>query len=124
MTQKTEMDQELDALFSAARADAPEPSQELMARVLAQAVAAQPQPQPVRGMHRRGWRARLADLHQALGGWPAMGGLATACAAGVWLGFAPPADWADPVTLVLQNTVEVDMFHGEDLRLALSIEEG
>ncbi|MFZ5965322.1 hypothetical protein ACOXXX_20455 [Thalassococcus sp. BH17M4-6] len=83
----------LGAYFSAARADTPEPPADLMARIEAQALAARPDPDPA--PHRR----PLAGLIAALGGWPAMAGLAAAACAGVWLGFSPPdamlAYWQD-----------------------------
>lgn len=40
----------------------------------------------------RGW---LAGLLAAVGGWPALSGLATAGMAGVWLGFSPPTSVGD-----------------------------
>ncbi len=87
----------LEPLFEAARAEAPQPSAELMARILADAQAHLPTPtpapvaamRPVRAVQpvRRGW---LAGLLAALGGWPSVAGMATATVAGLWLGFAQP----------------------------------
>ncbi|MGQ0565527.1 MAG: dihydroorotate dehydrogenase [Gemmobacter sp.] len=79
-------DDDLDDLFAAARADAARPSDGLMARVLADADALQPQRRaPARP------RFRLSALIAALGGMGAMAGLATATVAGLWIGLAPPA---------------------------------
>jgi hypothetical protein len=83
MTEKRQEDAGLEAFFEAARADAPVPSTALMARVLADAEAAQPKP-PAVGL--------IAMLIEAVGGWRGLGGLATAACAGLWIGFA---GWAD-----------------------------
>ena len=84
-------DFDLDALLVAAAKDvAQEPSEGLMARVLADAEAMQPKAAPVaRPQPRRGLFSALVE---ALGGWPSLGGLAAATVAGVWIGFvATPA---------------------------------
>jgi hypothetical protein len=91
MTDRHETDGEaaLDALFGAARKAHPEPSAALLARIAAdaEAVAAdrarQAVARPARGGALRGWLS-------ALGGWPAVAGLATATVAGVWIGYAQP----------------------------------
>jgi hypothetical protein len=71
--------------FEAARADGPEPSDALMARVLADAEALQPRPaDPPRG------GGAWAEVWRLLGGWPAAAGLAAAGVAGLWIGAAPP----------------------------------
>ncbi len=82
----------LEPLFEAARAKAPQPSAELMARILVDAQAHLPAPAPVAAVQsvppvRRGW---LAGLLAAIGGWPSVAGMATATVAGLWLGFAQP----------------------------------
>ena len=81
----------LDACFEAARAAPLEPSPELLARVLADADAeyartAMP-PARVQPLPRAG---RLGQAIRTLGGWPAMGGLAAATVAGIWIGLSPP----------------------------------
>jgi hypothetical protein len=107
---------ELDDLFALARGQQAEPSGALMARVLAGAQAAQPRSAAPRilpaspavaprGSAARGWRA----VWQALGGWPAMGGLTAATVTGFWLGLAPPAalgSWAS-LALGLTETVSI-----------------
>lgn len=94
----------LDALLADV-ADAPEvaPSDDLMARILADAEAAQGLAVPV--LLRVGWRNWLA----ALGGWPALGGMAVAGVAGLWLGVAPPAAVDQLVAELLGETVSVDL---------------
>lgn len=87
MTEKDTDDKMLDALFDAAREDAAAtPSASLMARVLEDASALQPSAEPgaVQGRRDGFWRALLRNL----GGWPSVGGLATAAVAGLWIGIA------------------------------------
>lgn len=113
-------DDRLKALFAAARAVDAQPSSDFLARLVATAEAAQPAPQraalpaaPVRA--RRGW---LAACLAALGGWPALGGLALASAAGFWIGVAPPAGLTALAARLAGQTVDVGLY-GEDELLAL-----
>lgn len=76
-------DDMLESLFEAARAAQEPADAALMARVLADARAVQAETGPT-ALPRRG-----PGLWAMLGGWPAMGGLATATVAGLWLGFTP-----------------------------------
>ena len=82
-------DDRLEAFFTAARATTPEPSQDLLARVLADAAevslggGARLLPPPARA-------SRLRQAFEAMGGWTAAGGLVAASAAGLWIGLAPP----------------------------------
>lgn len=80
----------LDACIEAARAAQLEPSDAFLARVLADAEAVQSEIErpPARAPRARGGRLRQAV--RALGGWPAMGGLAAATLAGIWIGISPP----------------------------------
>ncbi|MCB1363131.1 MAG: hypothetical protein KDK02_03370 [Rhodobacteraceae bacterium] len=68
---------------------------------------------------------RLRRVVAMLGGWPALGGLTAACAAGVWLGFSPPAFLPDPLGIVVQTDLgaDLDVLGGGDLIGALT-EEG
>lgn len=93
----------LDSFFAEARDAAPEPGTALLARVfedaeaqfaLRTAGAADPVAAPrapnrktaARGLE--AGRALRAALRTMLGGWGAVGGLATATVAGLWIGFA------------------------------------
>ena len=86
---------DLDAIFAAAR-DLPEPSADLMARVLADAAAvqaerAEPQILPYASTASASpgfW----AEIRTGLGGWLGLGGLAAAGLAGLALGVALPAE--------------------------------
>lgn len=99
-------DDMLDDLFATARAVAPDPSDELVARVLADAGSISQPPVAQRGL----W-APLLDM---IGGWPAMGGLAAATIAGIWIGVAPPASVQDFTASTFGQPVTVSIF-AEDL---------
>jgi hypothetical protein len=85
---------DLDDLFAAARAAAPQPSATLLARIEADALrllpgsdlppARRPVPQ------RRSLRGLFADAVGAIGGLAGAAGLATATLAGLWIGLAQP----------------------------------
>jgi hypothetical protein len=93
---------DLDALFAGLRADAPVPSDALMARVLADALAEQPRaaaapPAPAfltvpPTMARAAHPPRLwARIVAALGGAVAVAGVGSAALAGLMVGFVQPA---------------------------------
>ncbi len=121
MTDKAKHETTLDAAFAAARAQKPQPSSDVMARVLADAELVQSELAclPVRPQQRRGY---LRQFLEALGGWPAMAGLATAGIAGVWLGINPQIGVSDAVAEFLGagDTVgyAVDVMPGAELGLA------
>lgn len=79
----------LDEVFAAGRADAPVPSADLLARIMADAdgVAEGREALTEPRRKRRSWIAGIAAV---VGGWPALAGMATAAAAGVWIGAAQP----------------------------------
>ncbi len=78
---------ELDALFEEARGESPTPSDDLVARIVQDAAQMQPKPASSEGHEPTGvFRQFLA----AIGGWPALGGLATAAITGVYIGVAQP----------------------------------
>lgn len=103
----------LDALLADLAALPVEPAgPDLMERILADAVAAQPAPvlpgpavPSASNAESTGWRGWL----DALGGWPALGGLAAAAVTGLWIGVAPPAAIDDLVAGVLGETVSLDL---------------
>ena len=78
----------LDPFFEAARAQRPAPSDDLLARVMADAEAAATARVPVEQVDSR--TGVLVRLKEALGGWPGLAGLTAAAAAGVWIGVAVP----------------------------------
>jgi hypothetical protein len=90
-------DDGLAAAFAAERAVSPVPSGALMARILSDAAATgkartaaalRPALLPEAPFVARRPRRALSDLVALLGGWPAMGGMATAALTGIWIGFA------------------------------------
>ncbi|MEP2534150.1 hypothetical protein [Shimia sp.] len=77
----------LDALFDVAKTDASAaPSSDFLARVLADAEAMQPDPTTQIADRTEDKPGLWNVLLKALGGWPSVAGLATAAAAGVWIG--------------------------------------
>ncbi len=78
----------LEPFFAAAREAPPEVSDDLMARVLADAAASVPRDAPL--PERAPRRGAFAQILDGIGGWPSIAGLVTATAAGLWFGFADP----------------------------------
>ncbi|WP_261395580.1 hypothetical protein [Salipiger bermudensis] len=81
--------------FDAGRAEAPAPSGDWLARMEAMALEEQRAPAVAVMPERESRGVRLRDLLRVLGGWPAVAGLAAACAAGVWFGAVSPATFSD-----------------------------
>jgi len=78
----------LDDLFAVARAETVPPGDDLMRRIMADAMeqgAGAGMPAPVQQIP---W---LTSIKEMIGGWTAVGGLATATATGLWMGISPPA---------------------------------
>lgn len=116
---------DLDDLFAAARADRPRPSDALMARVLADAAALQPEPalparpRPAAPAAPGGFWAALSAL---FGGGGVLAGMGTAAAAGLFLGFAQPAPVAALTAALSAGTTTttdaLDLTSGIDALLA------
>lgn len=83
-------DDDLDHLLAAAAKVTPATSEALMQRVLADALALQPQPAALRPAPAPARTGRLTRFLQALGGGPALAGLGTAAVFGVVLGYLSP----------------------------------
>ncbi|MEJ8561167.1 hypothetical protein QTO30_07975 [Yoonia sp. GPGPB17] len=98
-------DDMLDDLFAQARRATPVPGDDLMTRVLADADAAQPV-SSAQALKVGLW-ARLLD---GIGGWPAVGGLAAATVAGIWVGVAPPSSVEDMTADLIGDQVSVSLF--------------
>lgn len=96
-------DEFLDSLFAAARKSDDTVPDALLGRVVADSVLV---PRvPVRDTL---WQSFIAGI----GGWPAMGGVATAGVAGIWIGFMPPLQVETFAANVLGTTTSVS-FLGE-----------
>lgn len=124
MTKPELTDTELDLLLRAARRDEAALPADLAQRMQADAARVQNEilgraARPARPARPGLW----AVLRDALGGWPGMAGLATACAAGVWIGLAPPAMLPDPLGLVQGGEAQIDLFGQYDVMAALTAEE-
>lgn len=112
----------LEAFFAAGRASAPAPSDALLARIMADAeaemvrptVAVMPRPAAQTGI--------FATAIASIGGWAGLGGLATATAAGVWIGFAGFADSLDASGLIAP-ALSVELMPGTDSFMTASAEE-
>ena len=101
----------LDDLFAQARADTPGPSDDLMARVLADADAVQDGfAAPIPAPEQKGLWARMVET---VGGWPAVSGLAAATVAGVWIGVAPPASITEVTASLLGEEYAVPLVPGD-----------
>lgn len=100
-------DNDLDMLFKQARNAPPEPSTDFLARVLSDAEAMQPaaagiMSAPVKP--RSGVAAFFAGLGNAIGGWPAVAGLATAAVTGLYIGISPPQSLSAPFNAAFGET--------------------
>ena len=111
MTDKRPLDDlELDALFSDAARDAPVPSDDLMARIMADAQAELPRVATTAPVAQdKGW---FGAMIAAIGGWPAAAGLATAGVTGLVIGLATPETLQDLAGeyLVATSVFEFDDF--------------
>ena len=95
---------ELNKMFDLSKRTPPEPSPDFMARILSDAEAMQPAALGVltETTAKRGiFRDMLSALGEAIGGWPAFAGLATAAVTGVWIGISPPQLLIEPFGTVL-----------------------
>lgn len=108
-------DDELDAVFAAAQGAPVALSSATMDTIMAAAVA-ELEPDAVPQSAGSVW---WQDLLHAIGGWPAMGGLATAAVMGVWIGISPPTA-LDGVTAVFETETAEFEFWSSDFDLILS----
>lgn len=132
--QRPQDDDALEAFFVAAKRDAPAPSDALLARVMADAVAAQDarQQAPARMRPQPSRPGLLVQLREALGGWPAFGGLAAAGVMGLAIGIAAPTGQgalADFTSVLLAqggagDAYLVDLMPELDFDIAMKLNEG
>jgi hypothetical protein len=109
---------DLEAWFEAARGEGPEPSDALMARVLADAEALQPRSAPPPRSD-----GAWAEVWRLLGGWPAAAGLAAAGVAGLWIGAAPPEVLAPGIEWLAGSGV-ASVLPSPEAGFALALDEG
>ena len=109
MTDDRRDDDALDALLGAACAQPPEPTDDFMARLMADADAAMPRPVPVATPVAKPW---FRDLKA----WFAASGLSGAAVLGMWIGFVMPETVN---TLTVSDEVALYSFlPGADLTVA------
>lgn len=110
------MTDELDDFFTTARGAGPVPSEALVARVLADADAAQPRVAAVASASASRWRRWLMAIPAAVGGGAVATGLASAAVAGVFIGYAGPvtSDW---LAGAVSGGEDVQMIAASDLFL-------
>ena len=106
MTMTNPNEDMLEDIFAKARAATPAPADDLMKRVLADADALQPRPSAA-SVPAMGIWSRMLD---AIGGWPAAGGLVAATVAGIWVGIAPPASVEDLTATMIGDEVSISLF--------------
>lgn len=115
-----ELMREVEAALADLARQGPEPGADLMARIMADAereaeaaeAAKAPRANGVRSGPKapahRGWLARLragwAALGAAVGGWPALTGLATATLVGLWLGYGGAGPLSEGLAGVLWSS--------------------
>ena len=97
MDRDKQNDAALDALFQAASTDTPRPSEDFLAKLVADAEDAIPAPAPVAPTR------NAPSGFERLKGWFAVSGLSGAAALGVWIGFVMP----DVVTTITPLSDEV-----------------
>ncbi len=89
MTKRETDDAMLNELFDAARADTPEPSSDMMARILADAGHVLEDAALAAKRLEAARRPRRGDIFEMVGGWLGLGGLSGAAALGLLLGLSP-----------------------------------
>ncbi len=102
----------LEDFFAAARANPPQVSADLQARVLADAEAHMPK------APRQPW---YQALWQILGGAAGLSGLATAAAVGIWVGVAPPEGMPDLAGQFVTGTWEAEALDRAELDTAVEL---
>jgi hypothetical protein len=100
----------IDRLLADMSAHDTSPSDDLMARVLGDAAIVQEQ---LAAVPTRKPVSMWVQFGQLIGGWPALGGLAAAGVAGLWIGVAPPANLETFAAEMIGNTETVDLFGTE-----------
>ena len=94
----------LDDIFAEARAVTPDPHEDLVARVLADAVL------PPRSQQTEPRETLWTRFLDSIGGWPAASGLAAATLVGVWIGVAPPSSVEELTASFIGEQVSVALF--------------
>jgi hypothetical protein len=110
MTDKNLQYQYVDAMFAASKRCAPQPSDDLMRRVLADAEMAQPGFAVSAPVQRRGVFDRFVGR---FGQWMSVAGLATATAVGFLIGFSPPQVIETPAVSIFASSDALALYDAE-----------
>ena len=107
-------DKALETAFAQARTPDMMPSEAALNRIMMDADSVLAASAPVPKRQKQNIGAMILD---AIGGWTAFGGLATATVAGLWIGVSPPAALTELSVGLWGTTIEVpllesDMFAG------------
>ena len=113
-------DHDLEAVFAAARRQQPEPGADWLVRVADDAAREQAWITAPEAPRPSFWE----QISAMLGGWRGLGGMAVACGAGVWIGFASPSGVLEPVSSALLGTDAVEMLTSETLAYSALLGEG
>jgi hypothetical protein len=97
---------DLDALFAGAKSAAMQPSDALMARVLADAEAQQPRAVPRNAPAPAPARGFFAGLAAFFGGAGALAGVGSAALAGLFIGFVQPTEISAMVGFSTTTTID------------------
>ncbi|MGB7317814.1 MAG: hypothetical protein WBC85_07590 [Planktotalea sp.] len=98
---------DLDQLLAQAKQAPPEPSVDFLARVMSDADAMQPASRGVISAPAKDRNALLglfAGLGEAIGGWPAFAGLASAAVTGIYIGVSPPQNLIAPFSAAIGDS--------------------
>lgn len=97
---------DLDALFGAARAKPAQPSDALMARVVADAEALQPAPRALAAAPPPAPVGLWRGVVDFFGGFGALAGMGSAAAAGLFIGFVQPTGLSDLSAALLGGQID------------------
>ena len=111
---------DLERLFAKGRRGSAQMSAGLTQRILADADRVQAGFAPVSAPQAVARPGLWSQALSALGGWPALGGLVTAGAAGIWIGLAPPSFLPDLDEFITLDSQDIDLIDMDGLVLALS----
>jgi len=128
MTKQNADNEMIESLFAEIRdGEDPVPGDALLSRIMADATSQQRQAHPpirTAKTHRPGF---ISQLINAFGGWPALAGMTTAAAAGLWIGIYPPAlidNLASDIWFGSEATIDAEIAADFDSDFDLFLLEG
>ena len=122
------LNDDLSVFFDAAKQSRARPSDELMARILGDALEIQAQAAAPEATRQAKVPGFFTGFRVALGGWPALAGLVVIAFLGLWLGYTPALGVGDAMTASLGlsgNGFElVNSVMGEETGFEFAFDEG